>query len=84
MIIKKQLHNDVLSAVEALKIHGTKTKAAKALGIPRTTLNGRLEIAETYNLIDEAPDSYELQDLPSDDYSPPGFGLDYFAQGLGS
>ena len=56
------------AALAALKEHGSKNKAAKALGMPRTTLRRHIDKAALLGLSAESPISgIEIEDIPSGD-----------------
>jgi hypothetical protein len=59
--------DDVAKAVEAVSQHGAKAAAARALGIPVTTLNDRLSRAARLGMqAQEPPPTFEVGELPDE------------------
>jgi hypothetical protein len=66
----KPLHDDLcLEAVEALERYGSQLKAASRLGVPRATLQSRLQVAAAKGITPRKREEYEVTPLPDDDVS---------------
>ena len=65
---KPDTRQQAIDALLAVEQYGTITKASKALGIPRTTLSNRIQVAEREQItLETKEDTYVLDELPEDD-----------------